>query len=225
MSTPDPCPTGLMERFGVFITRLKQAVADGSGRNKALMGPLTLLLRAYLSRTLDRLSRLHAQFLAGTLPAPCPAGAAPRQSAEHQSAEQRSTGCAAPEARAASPRIPTGHVFVPFFVAHLYHALDELMADPEMLALLQAAPQAGRILRPLWRRMTAAPLPEILMLPKRPRRSRQTVPPAPEPEPQATTAAAPRKRSPGKLPRPRRQALPEEDRPVWVWHPPPLKSV
>ena len=103
MSTPDPCPTGLMERFRVFITRLKQAVADGSGRNKALMGPLTLLLWRYLSRTLDRLARLHARFLAGTLPAPRPAGTLaaphPRPSSERQSAQ----GTASEK-----PRIPSG---------------------------------------------------------------------------------------------------------------------
>ena len=217
MSTPDPCPTDLMERFGAFITRLKQAVADGSGRNKALMGPLTLLLRAYLSRTLDTITRLHAQFLAGTLPAPRPAVITPRQS----------TGGEAPEARPASPRIPPGHVFVPFFVGHLYHALNELIADPEMQALLQAAPQAGRLLRPLWRRMTADPLPDILRLPKRPRRPRrQSAPAEPEPKPPAKAlSAASRKPPPEKPPRPpRRPAAPDEDRPIRVWHLLPLKT-
>ena len=221
MSTPDPCPTGLMERFGAFITRVKQAVADGSGRNKALMGPITILLWNYLSRTLDRLSRLHAKFLAGTLPAPRPAGTASRQCSERQPAEGE-----AKEARPARPRIPSGHVFMPFFVAHLHHAMRELMADPEMLALLAAAPQAGRIHRPLWRRMTPAPFPEVLRLPKRPRRSRrQSVPAEAEPEPVAEASLAPRKPPPDKPPRKRRSAAPAEQRPVWVWHPPPVKRV
>ena len=221
MSTPDPCPPGLMERFGAFIARVKQAVADGSGRNKALMGPLTVLLWNYPSRTLARLARLHAKFLAGTLPAPRPAGTLasprPRQSSE----------CGAAQGTASEkPRIPAGHVFMPFFVAHLYHAMRQLMADPEMLALLEAAPQAGRILRPLWRRMTADPLPEVLRLPKRPRRSRQS-PADPEPEPMAEAPTAPLKPPSEKPPRPRRRRpiAPDEERAVWVWHPPPLKSV
>ena len=222
MSTPDPCPPGLMERFGAFITRLKQAVADGSGRNKALMGPLTLLLWRYLSRTLERLTRLHAKFLAGTLPAPRPAETLasphPRPSSERWAAQ----GTASEK-----PRIPAGHVFMPFFVAHLYHAMRQLIEDPEMLALLAAAPQAGRILRPLWRRMTADPLPEVLRLPKRPRRSRrQSEPAEPGPEPGQAAPAAPPKppREAPSRPRRRRQAAPDEERAVWVWHPPPLKS-
>ena len=202
-----------MERFGAFIGRVKQAVADGSGRNKALMGPITILLWWYLSRVLRRLSALHVKFVAGTLAAPCPREVAPERKA--------------PEARPAKPRIPSGHVFIPYFVGHLHHAMRELIADPEMVALIQAAPQAGRILRPLWRRMTPDPLPEVLRLPKRPRRSRQKPPPEPEPEPRLKQAApaASFRPSPYKPPRPRRQAVPEEERAVWLWHPPPLKRV
>ena len=195
-----------MERFGGFIARLKQAVADGSGRNKALMGPITIVLWNYLSRVLRRLTAIHAQVAAGTLPAPRPRAARRERQA--------------PEARPAKPRIPGGHVFIPYFVAHLHHAMRELMADPEMLALLAAAPQAGRILRPLWRRMTADPLPEILRLPKRPRRSRRPSEPA-EPAP-----AAPRKPPPDRPPRKRRRrAALAGERSIWVWHPPPLKRV
>ena len=130
---------------------------DSNFASAALMGPLTILLWRYLSRTLERLARLHARFLAGTLPAPRPAetlaSPRPRQSSE----------CGAAQGTASEkPRIPAGHVFMPFFVAHLYHAMRQLIEDPEMLALLAASPQAGRILRPLWRRMTADPLPEVL---------------------------------------------------------------
>ena len=213
MSTPDPCPTGLMERFGAFIGRVKQAVADGSGRNKALMGPITILLWNYLSRLLRRLTAIQAQFAAGTLPAPRPAGTASRRVAEGE----------APE-RPSRPRIPSGHVFMPYHVAHLHHAMRELFADPEMLALLEAAPQARRLLRPLWRRMTADPLPEILRLPKRKRRSRPKPPPPPEPRPRQAAPAALFRPPPYKPPRFRGQAVPDEERAVWVWHPPPLKS-
>ena len=215
MSTSHPCPTGLMERFGAFIGRVKQAVADGSGRNKALMGPITILLWRYLSRTLDRLSKLHARFIAGTLPPPRPAGEAPRRAAA-----ERQT---AAEARK-NPRIPAGHVFMPYHVGHLQHAMRELFADPELLALLAAAPQARRLLRPLWRRMTADPLPDILKLPKRPRRSCREIPAAPDTKPPAEAAPARPIKSPAEKPPPRRAIVPDEERAVWVWHPPPLKG-
>ena len=54
---------------------------------------------------------------------------------------------------------------------HFLAPLRELVDDPQMRALLAAAPQAGRLLRPLWRKLTTDPLPEPLRLPPRPRRS------------------------------------------------------
>ena len=50
--------------------------------------------------------------------------------------------------------------------------LQALLDDPEMRALLAAAPQAGRILRPLWRKLSPRPLPAVLRLPPRPRKPR-----------------------------------------------------
>ena len=56
-------------------------------------------------------------------------------------------------------------------------------SDPQMQAFLAAAPQAGRLLRPLLRMLQKGPLPEALRLPKRPA-------PAPAPEPQADPSPA-----------------------------------
>jgi hypothetical protein len=50
--------------------------------------------------------------------------------------------------------------------------LRALLDDAEMRALLAAAPQAGRLLRPLWRKLTPERLPEVLRLPRRPRPAR-----------------------------------------------------
>jgi hypothetical protein len=50
--------------------------------------------------------------------------------------------------------------------------LQALLDDPEMRALLAASPQAGRILRPLWRKLSPRPLPAVLRLPPRPKRPR-----------------------------------------------------
>jgi len=54
--------------------------------------------------------------------------------------------------------------------------LEELLADPETIALAAAGPRAGRLLRPLCA-MLAVDLPDYLKLPPRPRRPRPPRPP------------------------------------------------
>src|SRR6185312_9188541 len=51
--------------------------------------------------------------------------------------------------------------------------------DPEMRAFLAAVPRAGRLLRPLWRKLTTERLPEVLRLPPRPRAPRPPRPAKP----------------------------------------------
>jgi hypothetical protein len=62
--------------------------------------------------------------------------------------------------------------------------LQHLLADPEMAALVAAAPQAGRVLRPLCRMLGVRPPPGPLAPPSRPRA------PAP-PSPGLTRGPAP----------------------------------
>ncbi len=69
--------------------------------------------------------------------------------------------------------------------------LRELVEHPEMRALLAASPQAGRLLRPLWRKLTADPLPEVLRLPPKPRLAQAAPEAAAEPE-KTRIAPAPR---------------------------------
>jgi hypothetical protein len=69
-------------------------------------------------------------------------------------------------------------VLLTVFRAGYDEMLQVLLDDPEMRALLAASPQAGRILRPLWRKLTPYPLPAVLRLPPRPRRAK---PPQPKP--------------------------------------------
>ena len=59
--------------------------------------------------------------------------------------------------------------------------LERMFSEPEFLALLQAAPQAGRIVRPLCRAL-GIPLPQILQLPQRPRREKPPRARKPRPE-------------------------------------------
>jgi len=68
--------------------------------------------------------------------------------------------------------------------------LENLLRDPEMAALLAAAPASlGRPLRSLCWMLRVDP-PEILALPKKPRPPRKK-PPAPEPAPEAPEPAPP----------------------------------
>ncbi|MBN9561433.1 MAG: hypothetical protein J0H14_12000, partial [Alphaproteobacteria bacterium] len=98
-------------------------------------------------------------FLAGTLPAPRRRPAAsPTSGRPHR--ERR------------PPAIPPGPVLIEYGMRAYDLELGRLLDDPEMRAFLAAVPQAGRLLRPLWRRLTTEPLPEILRLPPRPRRPR-----------------------------------------------------
>ena len=60
-------------------------------------------------------------------------------------------------------------------IAHYANAFIPLVADPEMQAMVAAAPQVGRILRPFCH-MLGLPLPEWLRLPKRVRVRRKRTP-------------------------------------------------
>ena len=194
-------PTGLIERFGLFIESLKRAVADGVRRDPKRLGPLSAVLWNYLGRTLRRLAALHARFEAGTLaPRPRPRPAAPRPAADPPAfdglaAYDPPSDGLAPERQRRAPRLPPGAVLAEYWAGHFYAYLLPLLEDPEMRSLLAAAPQAGRLLRPLWRMMTDDPLPEPLRLP--PRDPTPRPPPRPRPlwrftplQPGATPAAA-----------------------------------
>ena len=153
-------PTGLIPLFTLFIDGVKRAMGEGIGRRHDTLGPLAILLWRYLSTTLRRLAALHARFAAGKLPA------APR--ARRPAAARAPADRPRPERR--PPGIPRGPVLATVFRAGFDEQLQALLDHPEMRALLAAAPQAGRILRPLWRKLSVHPLPAVLRLPPRPRK-------------------------------------------------------
>ncbi len=177
---PQPA-TGLVPRFALFIGVMKRCMADGIDwrRRQGTLGSLGLIagpLWNYLSHTLRRFAALHARFAAGRLP---PAGArraprpAPRATApldhpapdtNNPAPETAAPETAAPEtaAPAPPPAIPRGPVFLEYGMGGSASHLRELLDEPEMRAFLAASPQARRILRPLWRRLSADPLPEAL---------------------------------------------------------------
>jgi hypothetical protein len=152
-------PTGLMPRFSGFINAMKRTMGDVM-LYRHEVGPLVLLLGEFLTATQRRLTALHARFAAGKLAA---APRAPRPGAERTIADR-------PRAGRRPPAIPPGPVLLTVFRAGFDEMLQALLDDPEMRALLAASPQAGRILRPLWRKLSPRPLPAVLRLPPRPRR-------------------------------------------------------
>jgi hypothetical protein len=155
-------PTSLIPRFGLFIACVMRTVDEAVGRRPGAERPLAMLLWDYLSGVRCRLAALHARFAAGKLPA---APRARRPVVEGATADR-------PSSERRPPAIPPGPVLLTVFRAGNYEMLQVLLDDPEMRALLAASPQARRILGPLWRKLTPDPLPPVLRLPPRPRRSR-----------------------------------------------------
>ncbi len=169
-ATSPPEPTTLAGRFGSIIAGIGVKIGAHLSANRHLE-PILALVYHYLRRAVPRLERLIARWRAGKL-TPRPRTASPAAIAAE----------AIPSPR--KPRLPTRRGWLVRLVQptaqHIGH-LQALVATPEMAELLAAAPQAGRILRPLFR-MFATELPDILRLPPRPPRPR---PPRPAKAPPA----------------------------------------
>jgi hypothetical protein len=127
--------------------------------------PAWSLLWNRLQRLADRFAALHARWQANTLPArrTRPAGRAPAR-ARRQPALRLSRAFGWVNRHIPESAPPTG-------------MLADLLRDPETRALVAAAPQAGRLLRPLCQALGVRQ-PDWLRLPPRPR--------APRPEQTAT---------------------------------------
>ena len=189
-ATSPPEPTTLAGRLGAIMGGIGAKIGAHLAANRHLE-PVLALVYHYLRRAAPRLERLIARWKAGKLtprrrptrPAPNPAEATPR---------------------APKPRLPSRNGWLVRLVqptAQHIGQLQAMVASPEMAELLAAAPQAGRILRPLFR-MFATELPDILRLPPCPRAPR---PPRPPPAVQPVTARERRawlNYSPGRLRKP-----------------------
>lgn len=135
-----------------------------------IVNPLLGLAFARLRRAVFRLDRLVVRWRTGNLR---PKSARPRTSPRPKPPR--------PELRAPARNAWLLHILQP--MAHGQSYLRDLLADPEIQALIEAAPQAGRLFRPLCR-MFGLPVPENLRLPPRPPRAPKPAP-APAPEPPA----------------------------------------
>ena len=149
----------------MFFDALRHKLGAHSAQHRAL-GLMLFHIWWYLRRCLSRIERLLAHYHAGTLPKPRTAPHAPPQV---RPAERITVPAPAPRVR-----MPHRHAWLIRLVqptAQVAGHLDVILAMPEMIALLAAAPQLGRVLRPLYR-MLGVSLPEILRLPPRPPRRR-----------------------------------------------------
>ena len=151
MSASNP-PIALSERLDLILAGVREVVAARGG----LFGPLIALLSGRLIRRGLRFAALLAAFRAGTL----------------RASRLRAAGSPRP-ARSGQPRLPDGFGWLVrrcgWQAAGYGGQLRHLLAEPDMAALLLAAPQVGRILRPLCR-MLAVELPAELALKRRRRK-------------------------------------------------------
>jgi len=141
-----------------LLHRLRQDVAAWGGM-RLLQTMLVVLLHRRLGQILGRMERLVARFQAGRL----------------WRIEARISVRSETAGGAAAQRLPRAFAWLVRLVAHravpFGLQLQAILEQPEMVALLEAAPQAGIILRPLCR-MLAVPS-SVLRLPP-PRRVRDT---------------------------------------------------
>ncbi len=134
---PAPGP-GLSQRLTLVVQALRAAIAAHAARDRAAVA-LAWLVWHYLKRLAARFTALAARVSAGKL-----------------AVVSRAMGlrAASEVARLRPPGLPHGFAWLirlaPSTVA-LRGQVCHLLGDPELVALLAAAPGAGRILRPLCR--------------------------------------------------------------------------
>jgi hypothetical protein len=169
--------TPLAHWLTLIVAGLQKAAAARASRDHAV-APLVTLLWTRLARLTARFDALVARLTAGHSPAGRPA--APGRPRTRPARKAPATG-----------RLPRSQAWLirllPGEAASYGCQLQALLADPQMAALLAAAPEAGRILRPLCRLLAITPegslaLPSAAGKPApRPRPAK----PAPPPEPQS----------------------------------------
>lgn len=174
-----PAHTPLTQVFAALLSGIRAALANHALRQDHLSG-LVALIYARLGRMAFRLDRLAQLWRANKLPKPGkPRPGRPR--------------APRPAPSVPYPRRSLWLVRIAQPTAQFLQQVEMFLARPETLALVQAAPQAGRLLRPLCHAY-GIPLPAYLQLPPRPKRPATPKPPRP--------------------PRRARFALPPGDRPL-----------
>jgi len=195
-------PQSPAERFARIVASMLALVGARVARpgKPGLAGPLTLAIAIRLQRMRNRIARFAARWQAGTLTPPRPRirPAVPR--------------CrnATPGPWDHLPKLPRGRLWLTRLVPGIVFGASQLRAlldEPEMAAMLRAAPQIGRTLRPFWHMLSGDPLPPLLQRPEPP-------PPRPAEPGRRPSADAPGARPPRR--RHKRLAVPEVAGPAGV---------
>ena len=152
--------------FSAILTGMRAALAPHVDRDRTRT-PILILAMNRINRAAQRFQALFTRWQSNTLPTPRPARAA-------RASEPRP-----------KPYFPTGRAWLAGATDHHVRGrasqLQHLLAHPDMAEFLAAAPQAGRILRPLCH-MLGVTMPAILQLPPEARRPKPARPkPAPLP--------------------------------------------
>jgi hypothetical protein len=158
-------PATPADRFALIIDGLCRVVAAQHARG--LAGPMIILIWTRLRRAGTRFASLLARFEAGTLPAAarprrrtaCRSAArpaAPGEDGRGAEIDRRSPPQGGSPARSsdASPRLPRGFGWLLRLTPETACGASQLqyfLSDPEVAALLAAAPRIARALRPLCR--------------------------------------------------------------------------
>ncbi len=172
-STP-PAPA---ERFALILDGLCQAVAARGGGRDRLAGPLVILIWSRLRRLGVRFAALAARIAAG----------------RHRRFLARRPPRPTPRRPAQRP-LPHGPAWLLRLVpqASGYGSqLQHLLAEPEMAALIQSAPQMRRLLRPLCRMLGVRPPPAPRPPPPAAAEVRPPAAPAQPPEPSSPAPPGP----------------------------------
>lgn len=166
---PIPTTGALAAGFALIVKGFCDTIAERSGR-RLFPALLAALMWARLRRLALRIESLAAKFRAGTLHPPRPKRPRPAPKA--------------PLKPAPAPRPSRAFGWIGQLVPEArVHAgfLERWLAEPEVAALLQAAPQAARLLRPLCHMAGIRPDPALLPpLPARRRAKPRPEPPSPD---------------------------------------------
>lgn len=157
--------TSLGQAFAAILSGMRALLANHAPRQHHASG-LVALVYTRITRMVVRLDALALRWRAGTLPGPRPRPGHPRQAAP------------AP-LRVSRRRFWLIHIAQP--TAQSISRVENFLANPEARTLVEAAPQAGRILRPLCHAL-GIQAPEWLRLPERP-------PPVRKPRPRPVAPA------------------------------------
>jgi hypothetical protein len=171
---PVPTTTALGQRYAPHIADICAYLAVIAARYRPL-APLLVLVWTRLRRTVARLDRLAARWQQGRL----------RPAQPGRLRAQRKPREIHPAEAWRALRTPAGHAWLIRLhqpIAQWAPRIELLLADPEIIALCAAAPQAGRLLRPLCRMFAITP-PAYIARPPRPKPPRQPRPHKPKPPP------------------------------------------